>query len=967
MTNLPHTASASRTMPGSAPAGAATECRHCRQWEVGIDDGFCSFCGRSTLPLELAPEALILISKLAPAKEVVLRNESVRPMRVSIAQRDGEPFSALTFEPSGIVEIPGHGEVRLRVTVDAAQMPQRLRERTIQYVCVVDGDAAKQRTLSVTVRSGPRPSVLPPLLDFGNVAAGTAVERPLALANTGGISLRIRHVRGEGSPSLSVPGDPAGQVVAPGGKVTIPVVWLRELQEPSAEEGGAASVRIEFDNYPDPVVVPVRARTFRYLLEVKPTVIRIQQAVTKRAYPAALRLENNGTTDVEITAIEVDQPWIRVISRASSFTLLCAASSAERPKEPTTFARSVDLKVVCKAKGLTAGKHRAAVTIRPHGHDPLAVPVEIEIVQPKTCADYIGIDFGTTNSVVAVWNQNRHAIELVKDESSGRHLIPSVLVFDDAETYKIGQAARNEASLAPDRTVRSIKRVMGYETGRKFFDRPFSAGQIAALIIARLVQLAEQKVSNDTGHLYDIRKAIITVPANFYDLQIRDVLEACERAGLDTEDENIRRAAKATAELIGEAVNAGIILDEPSAAVLYYIDHLRRTRSKSDIAQVIERAKGLTLLVFDYGGGTLDVSVAGVTRVKGGGTGLRILANMGDNTIGGDTIDLILMKELLRRCKERVSDFDFDTTLVTCDFRDLEARADRDGWSPYVWRELLRIRADWKDLAEGAKIRIAEREQTVIDVVPTMMMGLAGDALVTASKGVKLEPLQAEKVDDLLQPVLAKCADLITASLALAGVDAGDVDYILHTGRQSLLPQIRKEVRTLFPKLGDDRDLLEEEHLKVCVAKGAALYGSMRNALVRPDARIHFLSEGRRLPHSYGVETFIDPLEPELDEVIPLGSSYPIEKTKEYPPEMIPPSGQLTLKFYQNTGVSKKIHGNPHITRLGQISIDTMDDGQPGCVVSFVVGANRTLNVFADGKPVTIERASLHEDESWMG
>jgi len=966
MTNLPHTAASSKT-PRPAPAAAGTECRYCRQWEVGSDDDFCSFCGRSTLPLEIAPESLILISTLAAAKELVLRNESARQMRVSITQRDGALFPAVTFEPSGIVEIPAQGEARVRVTVDAAQLPPALRERTIQYVCVVNDDAAKQRTLSVTVRSGPRPSVLQPVLDFGNVAAGTAVERQLVLANTGGIPLRIRQVRGEGSRSLSVAGDFAGQIVAPSGKVTIPVVWRSGAEEPPAEGGGAFGVRIEFDNYPEMVVVPARARTFRYLLEVKPAAIRIQQAVTKRVYPAALRIENNGTTDIEITAVEADQPWISVISRASSFTLLCAASSAERPKDPTTFARSADLKVVCNAKGLAAGKHRGMVTIRPHGQEPLTVAVEIEIVQPKTYGDYIGIDFGTTNSVVAVWNQNRHAIELVQDESSGKHLIPSVLVFDDAETYKIGQAARNEASLAPDRTVRSIKRVMGYETGRKFFDRSFSAGQIAALIIARLVQLAEQKISDDSGRIYDIRKAIITVPANFYDLQIRDVLEACEWAGLDTEDGNVQRAAKATAELIGEAINAGIILDEPSAAVLYYIDHLRRTRSKSDIAQVIEREKGLTLLVFDYGGGTLDVSVASVTRVKGGGTGLRILANMGDNAIGGDTIDLILMKELLRRCKERVSNVDFDTTLVTCDFKDLEARADREGWSPDVWRELLRIRADWKDLAEAAKIRIAERKQTTIEILPKLIVRVAGDALVTAPKGVKLEPLQADKIDDLLQPVLAKCADLITASLALAGIDGDDVDYILHTGRQSLLPQIRKQVRRIFPKLGDDRDLLEEEHLKVCVAKGAALYGSMRNALVRPDARIHFLSEGRRLPHSYGVETFIDPLEPELDEVIPRGSSYPIEKTKEYPPEMIPPSGQLTLKFYQNTGASKKIHGNPHITLLGQISIDTMDDGQPGCIVSFVIGANRTLNVFADGKPVTIERACLHEDESWMG
>jgi molecular chaperone DnaK (HSP70) len=966
MSNVPHAAT-SRKTARTDPGAVATECRYCRQWEVGDDDHFCSFCGRSTLPLDVTPESIILISKLAPVKELVMRNEGARKMRVSVLQSDGALFPAVVFEPSAMLEIAPHSEARVRVTLDESQLPKAFRERTIAYVCIVNDDSARQRPISMIVRSGPRPSVLPLALDFGNIASGKSVERFLEVVNNGGIPLRIKEVRAEGSPSVTINGDFVHHVIPPGGKAAVPVVWLSAADDTPSADGDQIGIRIEFDNYPDAIFVPVRARTFRYLLEMKPSVIRLQQAVTKRIYPMALRIENNGTTDVEITAIEADQTWIKVVSRATTLTLRCGASPAQRLKDPTTFARSFELKIVCNPKALPVGKHNGTVTIRPFGQEPLAVNVEIEIVEPRTYGDYIGIDFGTTNSVVAVWNQSRHTIELVQDEISGRHLIPSVLVFDDAETYKIGQAARNEAGAAPDRTVRSIKRVMGYETDRKFFDRSFSAGQIAALIIARLVQLAEQKLRDDSGRVYDIRKAIITVPANFYDLQIRDVLEACEWAGLDTEDVSVQRAAKATADRIGEAVNAGIILDEPSAAVLYYIDYLRRARNKSDITQVIEREKGLTLLVFDYGGGTLDVSVASVTRVKGGGTGLRILANMGDNTIGGDTIDLIVMKELLRRCKEKLSNFGFDTALVTSDFKELETRCDREAWSADVWRELLRVRAAWKDLAEAAKIRIAEQKQADVEVLPAMIVNVVDGAITTAPKAVRIEPLPPGKINDLLQPVLTRCADLIAASLSLAGIEAGDVDYILHTGRQSLLPQIRKQVRGMFPKLGDDRDLLEEEHLKVCVAKGAALYGSMRNALVRPDARIHFLSEGRRLPHSYGVETFVDPLEPEFDEVIARGSSYPAEKTKEYPPEMVPPSGQLTLKFYQNTGVSKAINGNPHVSLVGQISIDTLEDDKPGCNVSFVVGANRTLNVFADGKPVTIERARLHEDESWMG
>jgi hypothetical protein len=171
------------------------ECRHCHQWEIADDDRWCAFCGRSTLPLEIAPESLILISKLAPEKELVVRNESARAMRVSIVQNGGALFPAVVFQPSGALELAAKGEARVRVGVDAGQLPPSFRERTIEYVCVVDGDAARQRPLRVVVRSGPRPSVLPPVLDFGNVAAGKSVERLLELMNGGSIPLRIKAVR----------------------------------------------------------------------------------------------------------------------------------------------------------------------------------------------------------------------------------------------------------------------------------------------------------------------------------------------------------------------------------------------------------------------------------------------------------------------------------------------------------------------------------------------------------------------------------------------------------------------------------------------------------------------------------------------------------------------------------------------------------------------------------------------------
>jgi len=941
-----------------------SECRHCHQWEPAAGDTYCGGCGHVLLSLEIDPPSAVLISTIAPVKELRFRNESGRPVRVSIEPRDGCNVPGLRFEPGSAIEVAANGETRVRATLDAQRLPAGF-QRVAEFRCIVDGDARKQRTLTLDVRSGPMPKLLTPSLDFEQVEEGKSVERVLQLKNEGSVPLRVKSVGAEGSPQLQIGGDYAERVIRYEETLSIPVVW--QTTE-GVEASNEAVVRIELANHPDVLLVPATAQTFRYRLELKPPAIRIREALAKRDYTTLIRIENLGTTDVDIVSIDGDQPWISVVTRASRFTLLCGESASKRSVSPTTFARAVDFKVVCSPRDLPDGKHHGCVTIRPHEQDPIVLNVELTVVRPKEYADYVGIDFGTTNSVVAVLsNRDRSGLALVQDAASGKDLIPSVLVFDDPDTYKIGAAARNEADTAPDRTVRSIKRVMGFERDRTFFDRSYSAAQLASLIIRKLVELAEERLHSESGNCahYNVRKAIITVPANFHDLQIRDVLEACAAAGLDTEEEKAHRVEARQSEEIGASVSAGIILDEPSAAVLYYLDFLRRTLSSEEISEAIAREQGLKLLVFDYGGGTLDVAVASISRVPGGGTGLRILANLGDNDIGGDHIDVLFMKEILRRCQQEVTKFDLDTTLIASSFGEFQRRSEIEGWNAGVWRELLRVRAQWKDLAEQVKIRIAESKQTPIDVAPDLLVRMNGSAIEHAPRAVKIQPLGADVIDNLLQPVLTRSEELIRSSLALAEVAAGEIDYILHTGRQSLLPQIRRRVREIFPNLGDGRDLLEEQHLKVCVAKGAALYGSMRDRLVSPEARIVLLSDGRRLPHSYGVETFTNPVDPEFDEVIPRGSQYPIERTKPYPAEMVPPSGYLNLKFYQNTGTSKAIIGNPHVSLIGQISIDT--GGRGGCDVTFAIGANRTLRVFANGTPVTIEPARLHEAESWTG
>ena len=206
----------------------------------------------------------------------------------------------------------------------------------------------------------------------------------------------------------------------------------------------------------------------------------------------------------------------------------------------------------------------------------------------------IGIDLGTTNSEVAVIRDGR-AVVLEED---GDPILPSVVGLDPQGHLLVGKAARNQYVLAPERTIRSIKRKMGQEVTVDLGDQEYSPQEISAIILRTLKDRAEKAL----GHA--VSKVVITVPAFFNDGQRQATREAGELAGLEV----VR------------------IINEPTAAVLTYDPHPTE----------LER-----LLVYDLGGGTFDVSVA---QVENGV--VEILASHGDTQLGGDDFDQLLLDHI---------------------------------------------------------------------------------------------------------------------------------------------------------------------------------------------------------------------------------------------------------------------------------------------------------------------------------
>lgn len=214
--------------------------------------------------------------------------------------------------------------------------------------------------------------------------------------------------------------------------------------------------------------------------------------------------------------------------------------------------------------------------------------------------EILGIDLGTTNSEIAIYRDGRP--EVLRDDQ-GRIILPSVVGLTETGELLVGEEARNQFLLYPERTVRSIKRRMGSDAKVRLGEREYTPQEISAIILSRLKEIAQARLGRP------IRKAVITVPAYFSDTQRQATREAGEIAGLEV----------------------ARIINEPTAAALVY-----------EAAQ----HQGKRILVYDLGGGTFDVSVV---RIEQGV--VEVISSHGNNHLGGDDFDHKIVEHVLEHLK----------------------------------------------------------------------------------------------------------------------------------------------------------------------------------------------------------------------------------------------------------------------------------------------------------------------------
>ncbi len=478
----------------------------------------------------------------------------------------------------------------------------------------------------------------------------------------------------------------------------------------------------------------------------------------------------------------------------------------------------------------------------------------------------IGIDLGTTNSVVAVMEGGEPKV--IPNEEGGR-TTPSVVAFTKGGERLVGQVAKRQAITNPDNTIYSIKRFMG----RRFNEvndemkmvpykvkqqgdhivveaqgKDYTPQEISGMILQKLKKAAEDYLGQT------VTEAVITVPAYFNDAQRQATKDAGKIAGLD-----VKR-----------------IVNEPTAAALAY---------------GLDKKKDETIIVYDFGGGTFDVSVLEV----GEGV-IEVKATNGDTHLGGDNIDQRIVEWL-------IDEFKKDEGL------DLRSKGNE--------MALQRL----KDAAEKAKIELSTTMETEINLPFVTADATGPKHLVKKLTRAKLEQL----VDDLLQRSIGPCKQ----ALKDAGIDASKIDEVVLVGGQTRMPKIQQLVKDLFGK---------EPHKGVnpdeVVAIGAAVQAGVLGGEVK-DLLLLDVS-----PLTLAIETLGGVATP----MIPRNTTIPTKKTETFSTAA---DSQTEVEVHVLQGERPLASQNRTLGKFKLSGIPPAQRGIPQIEVTFDIDANGILNVTA--------------------
>jgi molecular chaperone DnaK len=478
----------------------------------------------------------------------------------------------------------------------------------------------------------------------------------------------------------------------------------------------------------------------------------------------------------------------------------------------------------------------------------------------------IGIDLGTTNSCVAVMEGGEPKV--IPNEEGGR-TTPSIVAFTKGGERLVGQVAKRQAITNPENTIYSVKRFMGRRQNEVNDEmkmvpykvvahgdnvaivaqgKEYTAPEISAMILQKLKKAAEDYLGQS------VTEAVITVPAYFNDAQRQATKDAGKIAGLD-----VKR-----------------IVNEPTAAALAY---------------GLDKKKDETIAVYDFGGGTFDVSILEV----GDGV-IEVKSTNGDTHLGGDNLDQRIVDWL-------ISEFKSESGL------DLTAKGNE--------MALQRL----KDAAERAKIELSTAQETEINL-PFITADASGPKhLVRTLSRAKLESL----VDDLLRKSVEPCKQ----AMKDAGIDASKIDEVVLVGGQTRMPAIQKLVKELFGK---------EPHKGVNPDEVVAIGAAVQAGVLAGDVKDLLLLDVT--PLTLSIET----MGGVATAMIPRNTTIPTKKSETFSTAA---DNQTEVEVHVMQGERELASGNRTLGKFKLGGIMPAPRGVPQIEVTFDIDANGILNVSA--------------------
>ena len=488
-------------------------------------------------------------------------------------------------------------------------------------------------------------------------------------------------------------------------------------------------------------------------------------------------------------------------------------------------------------------------------------------IQERDLSKIIGIDLGTTNSVVAIMEGSDPK---VVPNSEGSRTTPSIVGFTEKGERLVGQVAKRQAVTNPENTVFSIKRFMGRRLGEVSEEQkmvPYavsSAGddvqigaagktytppQISAMVLQKLKQAAEDYLGGP------VERAVITVPAYFNDAQ--------------------RQATRDAGQIAGLAVER--LVNEPTAAALAY---------------GLDKEGDRTIAVYDFGGGTFDISILevgeGVVEVK---------ATNGDTHLGGDNIDQRIIDWLLEEFRK---DQGIDL-----------------GQDPMAMQRL-------KEAGEKAKIELSGVQETEIN-----LPFVTADASGPKHLNVKLTRSKLEQLtEDLIRSTLEPCRQ----ALRDAGLGTTDIEEIVLVGGQTRMPAVQETVQEFFGR-APHRGVNPDE----VVAIGAAIQGGVLSGDVTDVLLLDVT------PLSLGIET----LGGVLTKLIDRNTTIPTRKSETFSTAA---DNQTSVEVHVLQGEREMAGANRTLGRFHLVGIPPAPRGMPQIEVTFDIDANGIVNVSAKDK-----------------